>query len=67
MKCPTCDQPWPGGLIWHVDQGEGQFSVTVNDGRGHTGWALRKTEEEARDKALARMLYDRDYLSKGLA
>jgi hypothetical protein len=40
------------------------FSVTVTDGKHH-GWALQKTEELARQKALARLTYDRDYLSQG--
>ena len=32
---------------------------------GYTGWAVQKTEEEARTKALARLLYARDYGLEG--
>lgn len=64
VNCPTCGQDWPGGLVWKVDHGYNMFSVTVTDGKHH-GWALQKTEELARQKALARLTYDRDYLSQG--
>jgi hypothetical protein len=61
-ECPTCGQDWPGGLVWKVDHGEEMFSASVTDGK-NAGWALQKTEQLARSKALARMCYQRDYLS----
>jgi hypothetical protein len=57
MTCPTCHQPWPGDeLVWTVKQFQRRFHVTVNNGR-HVGFALRDTEDEARDKALERLNY----------
>jgi len=65
MECPTCHQPWPDdGLVWTVGRKGKDFTVSASDGQ-HAGWALRETEAEARDMALARLVYARDYLSRG--
>jgi hypothetical protein len=64
VTCPTCGQNMPGDLIWTVkERDDGQYEVSVTDGK-YRGWALRKDEDEARFKALARLHYYRD-LGKG--
>jgi hypothetical protein len=61
--CPTCDQSLPEEVTWrYVRQtDDGRWEASVQLGR-FVGWALRKTEEEARQKALARLYYAKDYL-----
>ena len=43
----------------------GYYQVHVKCPSRYTGWAVQKTEEDARTKALARLLYARDYALAG--
>jgi hypothetical protein len=63
MTCPTCGQAFPEELTWkYVRQlDNGLWEASVRLGRW-AGWALQETEDEARDKALARLHYAKEWL-----
>ena len=54
--CPSCGQDFPEGLEWKyvrkLPNGRWEASAALGPFRG---WALQKTEAEARTKALARL------------
>lgn len=59
MSCPTCGQDLPEGIRITVEHTGKGYSVVAREG-DHAGWALRKTEAEAREKALLRLRADRE-------
>lgn len=66
MTCPECGKPFNVDLEWkyvrQLDNGHWEASVAMGEWRG---WAIQKTPELARTKALARLHYAKDYLSPG--
>jgi hypothetical protein len=60
-NCPVCSQPLPKELQWSGvrQRPDGNWEANVRMGRW-AGWAVQKTEQLAREKALARLYYYKD-------
>lgn len=62
--CPTCGQPFPPDVVqwrWVEKLNDGQWEASVQMGQWR-GWAIQKSEELAKEMALARLHYAKDYL-----
>jgi hypothetical protein len=62
-NCPTCGRSFPTELEWRyvrqLDNGKWEARVQLGP---WAGWAMQKTEEQARQKALARLHYAKEFL-----